>query len=129
VKSVRSGDNYLIYDGECLFCSRYARLVRLRETVGALRLIDARVPSPEVDAARGQGFVLDEGMLLRLEGVSYYGADCLQRLALLSSRSTLFNRLTYALLRSPSIARWSYPVLRLGRNALLRLRGRSQLGF
>jgi predicted DCC family thiol-disulfide oxidoreductase YuxK len=122
-------DNYLIYDGECPFCSRFARLTKLRETVGPLRLIDARSAAAEVAAARRRGFVLDEGMLLRLDGRDYAGADCLQRLALLSSRSTLFNRLNYALLRSPSVSRWSYPLLRFGRNAALRLLGRRKLGF
>jgi predicted DCC family thiol-disulfide oxidoreductase YuxK len=129
VSSAHVRGNYLIYDGECPFCSRYARLVRLRDTVGPLRLLDARAPAAEVDAARAAGYVLDQGMLLRLDGVDYYGADCLQRLALLSSRSTFFNRLSYALLRSPAVARWSYPVLRLGRNAVLRLLGRRKLGF
>lgn len=94
-----------------------------------MKLIDARSASPEVDAARAAGYVLDEGMLLHLDGADYHGADCVNRLALLSSRSTLFNRLSYLLLRSPARARWLYPVLRLGRNAVLRLLGRSRLGF
>jgi predicted DCC family thiol-disulfide oxidoreductase YuxK len=121
--------NYLIYDGECPFCSRFARLTRLREAVGPLRLIDAREPSSEVDLARQAGFVLDEGMLLHLDGRDYYGADCLQRLALLSSRSKWFNRMTHHLLRSPPAARWTYPLLRFGRNLALRLLGRGRLGF
>jgi predicted DCC family thiol-disulfide oxidoreductase YuxK len=124
-----AGNNYLIYDGECPFCSRFARLTKLRETVGSLRLIDARLSTPETVAARAEGYVLDEGMLLRLDGRFYHGADCMQRLALLSSRSTLFNRLTYALLRSPSVARGAYPILRFARNTALRLLGRSKLGF
>jgi hypothetical protein len=121
--------NYLIYDGECPFCSRFARLTRLREAVGPVQLIDARKPSLEVEAARRNGFVLDEGMLLHLDGRDYCGADCLQRLALLSSRSKWFNRMTYHLLRSPRAARWTYPVLRLSRNLALRLLGRGKLGF
>jgi predicted DCC family thiol-disulfide oxidoreductase YuxK len=127
--AAQGGSNYLIYDGECPFCSRYARLVRLRETVGQVALIDARVPSPEVEAAKAHGYVLDDGMLLRLDGNIYYGADCLNRLALLSSRSTAFNRLTYLLLRSPALARWTYPILRCGRRAVLILLGRKRLGF
>jgi predicted DCC family thiol-disulfide oxidoreductase YuxK len=123
------GGNYLIYDGDCPFCSRYARLVRLQEAMGPLRLIDARQPSVEVAAARAAGYVLDEGMLLHLAGRDYFGGDCLNRLALLSSRSTLFNRITYALLRSPRAARWSYPILRFGRNTALFLLGRTGLGF
>jgi hypothetical protein len=124
-----SNGNYLIYDGDCPFCSRYVRLVRLRETVGHVTLIDARSPSPEVEDAKARGYILDSGMVLRLDGNFHYGADCLNRLALLSSRSTTFNRLTYLLLRSPAVARWTYPLLRGGRRAVLTLLGRSRLGF
>lgn len=126
--SERSG-NYLIYDGDCPFCSRYVRLVRLREAVGHVAIIDARAPSPEVEDAKARGYVIDNGMLLHLDGNFYYGADCLNRLALLSSRSTTFNRVTYLLLRSPGVARWMYPILRSGRRAILTLLGRSRLGF
>ena len=121
--------NYLIYDGECPFCSRFARLTKLRETVGELRLIDARERSPEVIAAKESGFVLDNEMLLLLNGQSYYGADCLNRLALLSSRSALFNQLTYALLRHRWVSTWAYPILRFGRSVALKLLGRKQLGY
>ncbi len=122
-------DNYLIYDGECPFCSRYARLTRLRETVGPLRLIDARERTPEVEAAAEAGYNLDRGMLLSLDGRLYHGADCLNRLALLSSRSTWFNRLAYALFRHERLSRLAYPVLRAGRSAALRLLNREPLGY
>jgi predicted DCC family thiol-disulfide oxidoreductase YuxK len=121
--------NYLIYDGECPFCTRYARLTRLRATVGSLRLIDARMASPEVAAAREQGYVLDEGMLLHLDGRDFHGAECLNRLALLSSQSSLFNKLNHVLLRSPAVSRWTYPMLRASRNFALWLMGRRRLGY
>ena len=122
-------DNYLIYDGDCPFCSRYVRLTRLRETVGPFHLINARDRTPEVEAAVAAGYNLDRGMLLHLDGEFHYGADCLNRLALLSSRSTSFNRLTHALFRHPRLSRVAYPVLRAGRNAALRLLGREPLGY
>lgn len=121
-------NNYLIYDGECPFCTRYARLTRLRQTVGEVRLINARDNTREVEAAITAGFTLNDGMLLHLGGRYYHGAQCLNRLALLSSRSTLFNRLTYAIFRSPTASRLFYPALRTGRNLLLRLIGRRGLG-
>jgi len=125
----RQDGNYLIYDGECPFCSRYARLTRLRETIGSLRLVDARSGGGEVEAAIRAGYRLDDGMLLHLDGQDFYGADCLNRLALLSSRSTLFNRLTYVMFRSAWLSRVMYPVLRAGRNLILRLMGRRRLDF
>ena len=121
--------NYLIYDGECPFCSRYVRLTRLRDAVGGLRLINARDRTPEAEAAIRAGYSLDEGMVLCLDGRLYHGADCLNRLALMSSRSGLFNRLTYAMFRSPGVSRVVYPVLRAGRNLALLLLGRRRLGF
>ena len=42
-------DNWIIYDGECPFCSRYVKLMRLEETIGDIRLIDARKNPPELN--------------------------------------------------------------------------------
>ena len=119
----------LIYDGDCPFCSRYVRLVRLRRTIGPVELVNARSDHPAVAAARDRGLDLDAGMVLVLDGVDYHGDACLSRLALLSSRSDLFNRITFALFRRPAIARWAYPILRAGRNATLRLLGRPRLEY
>lgn len=121
-------ETYLIYDGECPFCSSYARLSKFRKAVGPVRLINAREDAPEVRKARSTGYDLNEGMLLHLDGRYYYGSDCLNRVALLSSGSGAFNRINRALFRSPRIAAATYPVFRAGRNATLRLLGRQPLG-
>ena len=126
---MRSSDNYLIYDGECPFCSNFVQMARLRETVGSLRLINARENGAEVQRATEMGYVIDQGMLLSLDGHFYYGADCLNRLALLSSRSNLFNRLVHISFRNPTIAKVTYPVLRSCRNLVIRLLGVSRLGY
>ena len=118
----------LIYDGNCPFCSRYTRYLRLKQTVGGIQLIDARGGGPEVAQAIAKGFDLDEGMVLVMDGAYYHGDACLNRLALMSSRSDLFNRVNFALFRSPFVSRVSYPVLRFGRNLVLKLLGRPKLG-
>ena len=124
-----SADATLIYDGDCPFCSRFAQYTRLKQAVGDLRLIDAREGGPEVERARAAGYRLDEGLVLEIGGELYHGDACLNRLALLSSRSNFFNRLNYALFRSPRAARLAYPVLRFGRNTALRLLGRKPMGY
>jgi hypothetical protein len=68
-------------------------------------------------------------MVLEIGGVHYHGDACLNRLALMSSRSGLFNRLNYILFRSPRLSRLSYPLLRCGRSLALRLLGRQPLGY
>lgn len=117
----------IIYDGECPFCSRYVGLLRLREAVGPVRLVDARADKSLVQEMRRQGFDLNEGMLVTVGGRNYYGADAVNVLALMSSRVGLMNRLAAWAFRTPFRARWLYPVVRAGRNATLRLLGREKL--
>ena len=117
----------IVYDGQCPFCSRYVKLVRLRETLGPVRLVNAREGGPLVEELQRAGVDLDEGMALKLDGRLYHGHDCVHMLALLSTPSSAFNRLNAALFRSPRAARLLYPVLRTGRNAALRLLGRSKI--
>jgi predicted DCC family thiol-disulfide oxidoreductase YuxK len=119
---------WVVYDGQCPFCSRYVQLLRLRASVGQVRLIDARGGGPIVEELRRSGVDLDEGMVLKLDGRIYHGHDCIHVLALLSTPSGLFNRINAAAFRSPRTARLLYPVLRAGRNGVLRLLGRSKLG-
>ena len=118
---------WIVYDGQCPFCSRYVQLLRLRESLGAVRLIDARKGGPIVEELQRAGVDLDEGMVLKLDDRLYHGHDCIHILALLSTPSGLFNRINAAVFRSPLTARMLYPVLRAGRNAVLRLLGRGKI--
>ena len=120
-------DTWIVYDGQCPFCSRYVQLVRLRETLGQIGLFDAREGGPQVEEARRAGLDLDEGMVLKLDGRLYHGAECIHMLALLSTPSSWFNRVNAAMFRSRTASRLLYPVLRAGRNIVLRMLGRSKL--
>lgn len=117
----------LVYDGECPVCSSYVRYVRLRESVGRVSLINARDGGPWVERVRAAGLDLDEGMVLLYGGRFYHGADCIHMLALLSTDSGVFNRINSAIFRSAGLSTVLYPVLRFGRNLLLRLLGRKPL--
>ena len=117
----------LIYDGDCPVCRNYVRFMRLRESAGEVSLVDARGAPEVVKALNASGLDLDEGMVLRLGEQCFHGDEALLHLALLSTRSGLFNRLNYWLFSSPRRARWSYPWLRAGRNLLLRLLGKSKI--
>lgn len=121
------GDAWLVYDGDCPFCSRYVRYLRLRQAAGPVRLVNAREGGPLVDELLRAGLDLDEGMVLKLGGRYYHGADCIHALALLSSGSGLFNRINAKVFRSPQLSRVLYPVLRAGRNMTLRFLGRAKM--
>lgn len=114
----------IVYDGDCPFCTRYTSLLRLRKTVGDVKLIDARQGGEDVTRIQELGYDLDEGMVLELDGQFYHGADCINKLAELSADTTMFSRTTGLLFRSESRSRALYPVLRTCRNLVLRLLGR-----
>ena len=119
--------NWLLYDGDCPFCSRYVRHVRLREAIGPITMANAREHAALVDEVRRLGFDVDTGMVLKLDGNYYHGADCIHALALLTTPSGWFNRLNSWMFRSATASKLLYPVLRTGRNLTLRLLGRTRV--
>jgi predicted DCC family thiol-disulfide oxidoreductase YuxK len=115
----------IIYDGDCIFCSNYARLVRLRETVGKVELLDARSDDPRIATYWRHGYDLNEGMLFVYGGRVHHGADAMHVLASLSGSSTWFSRLNRSILSNRVTATLLYPLLKLGRRVTLLARGKS----
>ena len=111
----------LVYDKQCPACDYYCQLIRINETVGELTLIDARDNNPIMEKITAQGLDIDQGMILVIDGKLYYGSEAIQALALLSSRSGLFNRLNYQIFKYPAVAKKLYPLLRMSRNILLKI--------
>ena len=117
----------LIYDKQCPACDNYCQIVRIRESIGALQLINARDKGDVMDEITAQGFDIDQGMVLKVGEQLYYGADAIHALALLSSRTGLFNRMNYWLFKSKILSKLLYPVLRFFRNLLLKLLNKSKI--
>ncbi|MBM2830930.1 MAG: hypothetical protein HW411_1720 [Gammaproteobacteria bacterium] len=66
----------LVYDKECPACDAYCRLVRIRDSVGRLKLINARDSGEIMDEITMQGLDIDQGMVLKLDKQLYYGSEC-----------------------------------------------------
>jgi len=117
----------LVYDKECPVCNAYCQIVRIRETIGDLKIVDARDKSEVLDEITARGLDIDQGMVLKMGGQLYYGSDAMHALALISSRSGLLNRLNYWIFKSKSISSWLYPILRSFRNLLLKVLGKTKI--
>lgn len=117
----------LVYDRQCPACELYCNLVRIRESVGRLVLVDAREGGAIMDEITARGLDIDQGMVVKVGDELYYGADAIHVLALMGTRQGLFNRLAYWSFRSKTVARALYPVLRACRNLLLKLLGRTRV--
>ena len=115
---------WIVYDGQCPFCTRYMLLYRIGEQVEKVHMIDARSDHPIVAEIRGRGLQLDNGMAVKWNGVVYHGPAAMQVLATLGSEDTAFNSVNRILFSRPRLARFLYPMLVAGRRLTLRLLGR-----
>ena len=114
----------IIYDGDCIFCQNYVRLVRLRETVGPVDLVDARSDDPRVAEYQRRGYDLNEGMLFIWNEQIHHGDEAVHVLGGLSTNHGWFNKLNRTVFSNRMASTLLYPFLKLGRRATLILRGK-----
>ena len=124
----RPGDLALIYDAQCPVCQAYGARSEIDAGAAAgMRRIDARSADDIVRAITAARLDLDEGMVVRYRGEFYHGADALHLLATLAPKTGAWNRINRFFFGSRTMSRLSYPVLRAGRNLLLRILGRKKI--
>ena len=117
----------LIYDKECSACNNYCQMVQIKETVGDLKIINARDSSDVMQEITDADLDIDQGMVLKLGDKLYYGSDAIHALALMNSRSGMFNRVNYWMFKSERVSKLLYPMLRSFRNLLLKGIGVSKI--
>lgn len=120
-------NTYVVYDGECPFCTQYVKLMRLREALGPVKPVNARDNHPVVRYLKSKGVDLNQEMALVMKGEIFAGPDCMHRLALMSTGSGFFNGLMSKVFASRGLSRFLYPFLRTGRNLTLRAMGRKRI--
>ncbi|MEB3286050.1 MAG: DCC1-like thiol-disulfide oxidoreductase family protein [Vampirovibrionales bacterium] len=123
--SSSQGDNWILYDGDCFFCDNYVKLLKLKQSIGFVRLLNARENPPELRIVKENGVDLNQGMVFHYKGELYHGAQCVHMLALLSSSRGWFNQFNAWVFSRKWLARILYPILRFGRNLTLRLMGKN----
>ena len=124
---MKDEETVLIYDGECPLCTAYSQFVRIRESIGGLKLVDARKNIEVINEITSQGLDIDQGMVLKIGDQLYCGSDAINALALISSRCGVFNRLNYWIFKSKTASRLLYPILRFFRNLLLKILRKTQI--
>ncbi len=117
----------LVYDRECPACNAYCQVVNIRKSVGTLRIVDARDDSAILKEITEKGLDIDQGMVLKMGNQLYYGADAIHTLALIGSRSGVFNRMNYWIFKSKTVSSVLYPILKFFRNLLLKILGKTKI--
>ena len=117
----------IIYDGECPFCSKYVRLIQLKNTVGNVELINVREDKAMQKKLKEMSIDINQGMVLIDDKEIYFAEDCVHRLALLSTSSTLFNRFNKFVFKYKILSKILYPIMKMGRNFGLFVLRRKQI--
>ena len=118
-----AGSIIIIYDGDCPFCRSYITLTRLKELANTI-LLNAREEPALCQELLDEGVSLDDGMVVIINNQVHHGGDAINRITLLSSKNTLFNKVAYLVFSKPVISKVAYPFLRGIRNITLRLLGK-----
>jgi predicted DCC family thiol-disulfide oxidoreductase YuxK len=111
----RKADIVIIYDGQCIFCKSYIKLMRLRASAGEVLLLDARKGMVARQVKETVGLDLDDGMLVLYGDKAYYGADAMHVLASLTSDSDARNAFMASVFKREWLAHLLYPILKVGR--------------
>lgn len=117
----------VVYDRQCPACDYYCNLVRIKESVGRLVLVDARNGGPVMDEITARGLDIDQGMVVKIGDELYYGPDAIHVLALMGTNRGFFNRVAYWSFRSRAVSRVVYPALKSCRNLLLKMLGKTKI--
>jgi len=116
----RASTDYLLYDGECPACSAYVAIARLRQLYPQLRIVSARGEPALVAQLRRDGYEINEGMVLSLDGAIHFGADATRMIAVLGRASPASWRgMALGFVGTAPWARRLYPWLNRARRLLL----------
>ncbi len=92
-----------------------------------MTILNARDNPPIMEEINKRGIDMDQGFVLKIGETFYWGADAIHTLALLSTRTGVFNRLNYLIFKSKALSKILYPILKTGRRILLVLLGKTKL--
>jgi predicted DCC family thiol-disulfide oxidoreductase YuxK len=117
---------YIIYDGECIFCNQYVRLLKLKQHI-SVELINARDDDNKIVNYIKQYYDLDTGMIVIYNHEVWRGADAIHKLGLMSTNNDCLNKLHKWVFQSKLRSKMLYPLLKGLRCASLKLGGHSPL--
>jgi predicted DCC family thiol-disulfide oxidoreductase YuxK len=115
----------IFYDGDCPFCTSYARFNRLSAEADIVQITNLReLPKEELLEFANSGFNPENGILLVLANGSqthtFQGAEAMAMLSTLDNRKSVL-AMILRVMRVSWAAKLLYPLLWAGRLVLLRL--------
>ena len=72
-----SDKTLFIYDGECPFCNHFAQILELKASIPSLEIIDGRKNLKQLTHLYNQGYDINKGAILIIDGKIKHGADAI----------------------------------------------------
>lgn len=113
----------LVYDDQCPVCRNYCTGLQKETKNNGLTLIDARKSSPVMDEITTRKLDMDEGMVLKVNGQLFYGAEAIHELSKRKKTSGFYGWINRLFFSSSILAAFFYPLSKACRNVILRLKG------
>ena len=66
-------------------------------------------------------------MALIIDGQIFHGSECINKIALLSTRNDWFNKVNWFIFKSKNLSKILYPFMKLGRNTTLLILGKKKI--
>lgn len=112
----------ILYDGECPFCAAYVKMARLKSLSGQIELLDARQHPALVAEHASEGRDIDQGMVVEIDGVTYFAGEAVWAINALLSPSPFMR-----IFSSKAFLVFIYPAMRGVRNLTVRLLGHKMI--
>ena len=117
----------ILYDGECVLCSNYVVMMRLKKNIELVELIDARKNLNYVKEMKKIGLDINQGMLVIYGNNKYFGSDAVHILSILSAKSNIVMKLINFLFSTKIMASIIYPFCKILRMIFLKINGKKMI--
>lgn len=120
-------EDFLLYDSNKKFPldQKDVRFKRFEEAGFYINWLDAKRNPHLTLELKNKGLDVNKGIVLSYYGEKYFGDQALQMIALMSTPSNLFNRISKKIFQNKRLAHYLYPVLKESRGLILRYLGKN----
>jgi predicted DCC family thiol-disulfide oxidoreductase YuxK len=116
--------NFLLYDGECPFCSRISRYYKIKQALAPLEIVSMRDTENLKRLQIPQTLDFNQGMLLILQsGQILQGEEAFRLIHSKIEKSSLKDRVMFGLGSKKWISSLIYPILLQVRKIVLKWKG------
>jgi len=127
IYSIIAAKNAILFDGDCIYCSDFTKVMSMRSVLGELKLINLRDHPDLNKLLRMNDMDPNEGMVFKYGDELYFGAEAVHMLAILNRSTGFWGVVSRVFFRRPKVVKLLYPLMKAGRRVTLFVRNRKMI--